>query len=168
MMADDDDFVPDSEDFLDDEVSSIVSKGKASRKRQVKPKVVSDWTDTDIFKLISCVEALPMLWNAGDAKYRNKIDRQSAWKEMSETNFDNKFSATELMAKWSNIRIQYRSYDSKLRKTKSGQGAVEQVKWKFFDVMSFVGRAEATQTAMNVSNLVGFSCLRNLLHFVIF
>lgn len=95
-----------------------------------------------------------MLWNAKDEKYRNKIERQSAWKHISEADFDGKFNDTELMAKWSNMRIQYRSYFSKYRKTKSGQGASAPVKWKFYEALDFVGRAENEQTDSTVSNLV--------------
>lgn len=163
-MADDDNYVPDSDDLsLDDDfVLTQSKKTKATKRRQVKPKVSSEWSDEEMFKLIECVEGYPMLWNAKDIKYRNKVDRQSAWKEMESNVFDGKFSAGEIMAKWSNMRIQYRSYDAKIRKTKSGQGAVEQVRWKFFNAMDFVGRAEASQTATTVSNLVCFFCLSNL------
>lgn len=124
------------------------------KKRQVKRKVSSDWSDDEMFKLISCVECLPMLWNAKDEKYRNRIERQSAWKQMSEADFDNKFTVDEIMAKWSNMRIQYRSYFAKYRKNKSGQGANEPVKWKFYGAMDFVGQAEEEQTSTTVSNLV--------------
>lgn len=129
-------------------------KTTQSKKRQIKPKVCSDWSDNEIFKLISCVECVPMLWNAKDEKYRNKIERQSAWKHISETEFDSKFSDNELMAKWSNMRIQYRSYLAKNRKTKSGQGTKDSIKWKFYEAKDFVGRAEEEQTASTVSNLV--------------
>lgn len=139
---------------LDDEwKSELIAQPK---KRQVKPKVCSVWSEQDIFKLISCVECMPMLWNAQDEKYRNKTERQSAWKHISETDFDGKFKESEIMAKWSNIRIQYRSYFAKYRKTKSGQGASEQVKWKFYEAMDFVGRAEEEQTSTTVSNMVCF------------
>ena len=100
------------------------------------------------------VECLPMLWNALDEKYRNRIERQTAWKVMSEVDFDHKFNENELMAKWTNIRIQYRSYFSRNRKTKSGQEANEPVKWKFYEAMDFIGRAEEEQTPTTVSNLV--------------
>lgn len=117
-------------DNLDDdptyELSSTQKKKTTQpKKRQIKPKVLSDWSDNEMFKLISCVECMPMLW------------------------IDN-----ELMAKWSNMCIQYRSYFAKYRKTKSGQGASESVKWKFYDATDFVGRAEEDQTAATVSNLV--------------
>lgn len=147
-------------DEIDDPTYGLSSNQKKKttqpKKRQIKPKVLSDWSDNEMFKLISCVECVPMLWNARDLKYRNKIERQSAWKQMSENEFDKKFNDNELMAKWSNMRIQYRSYFAKYRKSKSGQGASESAKWKFYDAMDFVGRAEEEQTAATVSNLVCF------------
>lgn len=157
------------EEYLDDNFdedptygtkSAAKKKQPQSKKRQTKPKVSSDWSDDDIFKLITCVELVPMLWNAKDEKYRNKFERQSAWKHMSEVDFEGKFSDSELLAKWSNIRIQYRSYYSKYQKTKSGQETDEPVKWKFYEAIDFVGRAEQEQTAITVSNLV---CVQNII-----
>lgn len=154
-----DDVVDDLDDDPTYELSSTQKKKVTqTKKRQIKPKVSSEWSDIEIFKLISCVECVPMLWNARDLKYRNKIERQSAWKQISENEFDKKFTDNELMAKWSNMRIQYRSYFAKYRKGKFGQGANEAVKWEFFDAMDFVGRAEVEQTAETVSNLVCFYC----------
>lgn len=171
-MADDDVqdldvFHSDSMELLKDDLvneskkptTSKTTTTKTKRRQQVRPKVASEWTDYEMFKLIECVEGLPVLWNAKHSKYRNKIDRQAAWKDMVFDVFDEKFSAAEIMAKWSNMRIQYRSYDAKIRKTKSGQGAMDVVKWKFFNAMEFVDRAEASQSAATVSNLVYYVCL---------
>lgn len=91
-----------------------------------------------------------MLWNPNNKKYRNKIERQSAWKQMSDADFDNKFTDDQLVAKWSNMRIQYRSYFAKYREKKSG----DTIKWKYYEAMSFVDRAEEQQTSTTVSNLV--------------
>lgn len=132
----------------------------SSKKRQVKAKVVSEWTDAEIFKIISCVECLLLLWDAKDPKYKNREARNSAWNTISEVDFDSKFTDHELQAKWTNLRIQYRSYVSKLQKTKSGQGAEENAtcKWKFYNSMQFVGSSEQEQTSATVSNMV-CSCL---------
>lgn len=146
-MIDEDLFEHESLDNVDDgpslQLNSSTQKNKTTqpKKRQIKPKVCSEWSDHDIFKLISCVECMPVLWNAKDEKYRNKIERQSAWKQVSEIEFGSKYTDSELMAKWSNIRIQYRSYYTKCHKTKSGQGVNEQVKWKFYEAMYFIGHA---------------------------
>ncbi|CAH1106913.1 unnamed protein product [Psylliodes chrysocephalus] len=137
-------------------IGSLLSKRKKnthSKKRQVKPKVSMEWTDDDVFKLITCVESVPMLWYAKDRKYCNKVERVAAWQHMSEVDFNSKFTDADLIAKWSNIRIQYRSYFAKSRKTKFCQGAQEEVKWKFYQVMNFIGRAEEEQTTDTISNL---------------
>lgn len=140
--------------------TSSTTKKKASKKRQAKPKVEAEWTEPEIFKMINCVECLPLLWNAQDEKYKNRGARNSAWKDMSELEFESKFTDHELQAKWTNLRIQYRSYLSKSQKTKSGQGAEDHVtcKWKFFEAMQFVGSTEQEQTSATVSNMVCF-CL---------
>lgn len=168
----DEEYLEDEQDiddnWLEDTTSSTASSKsneipakagaiKPPKKKQTKPKVTAEWSEEDVFKLIGCVELVPMLWNAKDEKYRNKIERTSAWNQMSEIYFENKFSGSELLAKWSNVRIQYRGYFTKYHKTKSGQGAdepVEAVKWKFYEAMGFVGRAEDEQTGISISNLV--------------
>lgn len=105
-------------------------------------------------KLISCVECVLMLWNAKNQNYKNKVERQTAWKHMSELDFESKFTDDELLVKWTHIRIQYRSYFAKFRKTKSGQGVETEIKWKFYRAMSFLGKAEEEQTPNTVSNMV--------------
>lgn len=122
-----------------------------SKNPRKKPKVVKDWEDEDICKLISLVELKCCLWNAVDEGYHNKMMRDNAWRHIAES-FEGKFSQTDLNAKWTNLRIQYRSYAARA-KTKSGQGCVETPKWKFFSAMGFVGRAEDKQTQITVSNL---------------
>lgn len=148
--------------------SSSITKKTTSKKRQAKPKVEAEWTDPEIFKMINCVECLPLLWNAKDEKYKNRVARNSAWNDMSELDFDSKFTDHELQAKWTNLRIQYRSYLSKNQKTKSGQGAEDHItcKWKFFEAMKFVGSTEQEQTSATVSNMVCFSLYKlNLTRF---
>lgn len=119
-----------------------------------KPKVVSEWSDTEVFKLITCVQEHSALWDAGDIQYRNKHERTKLWNEMSENEFGSKLRGTELLAKWSNLRIQYRSYATKKRKY--GQAAPPPIHWKFFSAMQFVGHADWEQTASTESNLVSF------------
>ncbi|XP_075149547.1 uncharacterized protein LOC142223552 [Haematobia irritans] len=121
-----------------------------NKKPRTKPKVVKDWEDEDVFKLITFVESQPCLWNAGDEGYHNKMLRDNAWKSICE-GFEDKFSQIDVNAKWTNLRIQYRGYAARA-KTKSGQGYVEQPKWKFFNAMSFVGRVEDQQTQRTISN----------------
>lgn len=90
--------------------SSSTTKRKESKKRQGKPKVEAIGLIRKFFKLIICVECLPLLWNAQDEKYKNRVARKSSWKDMSELDFEYKFTDNELQAKWTNLRIQYRSY----------------------------------------------------------
>lgn len=52
----------------------------ATRKRtRAKPKVITEWNEDDVFKLISCVEVEPITWNAAHKDYSNKIARSNAW-----------------------------------------------------------------------------------------
>lgn len=144
------DYTPNSKKIIGKRNAKTSKPAKSSTK---KPKVATDWTDEEVFKLIACVELQPPLWNAGDAKYKNRIERNKIWNEMSENEFESKFDAEQLLAKWTNVRIQYRSYAAK--KTKSGQEAeAPAINWKFFSSMAFVGRAEVEQTALTESNLV--------------
>ncbi|XP_055524911.1 uncharacterized protein LOC129718289 isoform X3 [Wyeomyia smithii] len=152
-MADQDSYEEEFPDDCNDELSSAQeNKHTRVKKRQAKPKVCSTWSDEETAKLISCVKYLPVLWNVREKKYRNKIARQNAWKKISENAFDRKFNDSELMAKWANMRIQYRSYFTKYGKTKSGHGDNNPVKWKFYETMHFIGRDEEEQTETAVSN----------------
>lgn len=124
-----------------------------STKRSVK-KVLAEWDDESILKLISAVEMHECLWNAGVKEYRNKSHRDDAWKDVF-NNFGEKYTVDELSAKWANLRIQFKSYAAKFRKTKSGQGTGEnQVHWRFFKSMLFIEAAERDQSTYSESNLV--------------
>ncbi|XP_058985707.1 uncharacterized protein LOC131805936 [Musca domestica] len=122
------------------------------KKSRGKPKVAKEWAEEDIFKLIALVEEQSCLWNAGCDGYHNKILRDNAWRHISEQ-FDDKYTPADLTAKWTNLRIQYRGYAAR-SKTKSGQGAIEPPKWRFFNVMKFVGRNEEAQTQDTISNIL--------------
>lgn len=122
------------------------------KKAKTKPRVVREWLEEDVFKLISLVEEKQCLWDASFDGYHNKGLRESAWYNISE-HFNLKYATTDLNAKWTNLRIQYRGYASR-NKTKSGQGTVEVPKWRFYNAMSFVGRAEDRQTQETISNLL--------------
>lgn len=133
--------------------SRSVQKRPRTAKATKKSKNGVEWTDDEVFKLITCVESRPALWNPGDGKYKNRVERTKLWNEISENEFVSKYDGSQLLNKWSNVRIQYRSYASK--KTKSGQEAEAPINWKFFSSMAFVGRTEAEQTSTTESNLVG-------------
>lgn len=127
-------------------------EGHVKKKKAQKPKVVSEWSENDVFKLIACVQEHPALWDARDSQYRNKQERAKLWDEMSKNEFQSKYAGAELLAKWSNTRIQFRSYSNK--KPKSGDAAPAPVNWKYFSAMQFIGHAECDQTALTESNLV--------------
>lgn len=162
------------EDSFDDE---DYTPNKNKKRTRAKPKVVARWNDADIFKLISYVEVEPATWNAAHKDYSNKYARSLAWGRVAEkcngilVNFFqsvlvffncsvgfffqflvDKYTEADLSAKWSNLRIQFRSYMVRCTKTRSGQGTEEAPRWKFYSAMSFVGRAEAIQTSETVSN----------------
>lgn len=107
------------------------------------------------------------MWDARDSQYRNKHARTKLWNEISENEFDSKFRGVELLAKWFNVRIQFRSYAGK--KPKSGQSASPPINWKFFAAMLFVGHAECEQTALTESNLVSAYSIKcsNCFHLIV-
>lgn len=143
----DDDFIV-YEGETEEELPTPVAKSKRK-----KPKVATEWTDEDTFKLISSVEVNEQLWNASHPQYRNKTERTSIWQTISQIDFDNRFNEHDLLAKWTNIRIQFRGYAAKAKKTKSGQGATSATKWKFFSAMQFIDKAEEDQLSQCESNL---------------
>lgn len=142
--GDDDDYVPPTE---------LSKKSGKGGKRSTK-KVLAEWDDDGIVKLISCVETHECLWNAKLKEYRNKNQRDAAWKEVFNI-FEEKYPINELSAKWANLRIQFKSYAAKFKKTKSGQGTGEyNVHWRFFKPMLFILSAEHEQSTNSESNLV--------------
>ncbi|XP_037824008.1 uncharacterized protein LOC119612290 [Lucilia sericata] len=134
------------QNFADMDVKEPVAK-----KARTKPKSFKDWEENDIFKLISLVEAEPCLWNASMDGYHNKAIRDIGWLNIAD-NFEPAYSVVDVTTKWTNLRIQYRGYAAR-SKTKSGQGTMEMPKWKYFNAMAFVGRAEDHQTQPTISNL---------------
>lgn len=138
---------PNSEDSFEEKVTS-----KRTRNRS---KVTAEWSESNIRKLISAVELNECLWNANHADYKNRNKRNRAWAHMSEDDFDSKHDGGELNSKWSNLRIQFKSYWAKSKKKKSGQGTDDnKVSWKYFDQMAFVAAAEAKQSTPTESTLV--------------
>lgn len=151
-------FNENSEHFSDEDsllMPVVTFATRKSKTRSKKPKVVSEWSDTEVFKLITCVHEHSVLWDARNIQYRNKHERTKLWDEMSENEFGSKFGGSELVAKWSNLRIQYRSYATKKRKF--GQVKPPPIYWKFYSAMKFVEHADREQNASTESNLV--SCV---------
>lgn len=144
---------------FEDELKGKKKKTSKSRKRN-RSKVSVEWTEELTTKLICAVEVQDLLWNAGHKDYKNRALRNTAWSEMSENIFDGEFDAAQLNAKWSNLRIQFKSYYAKNKQTKSGQEAGQnKVYWKYYNSMMFVMAAEEKQTAHTESNLVSMICI---------
>ena len=51
-----------------------------AKKPRSKPKVVKEWDEDDVFKLITLVEGETCLWNAVYDGYHNKIARDNVWR----------------------------------------------------------------------------------------
>lgn len=61
----------------------------------------------------------------------------------------------EVVTKWSNLRVQFRSYETKMKVTQSGQGANEnKVHWKYFNSMRFRTGASLDKASESVFTLV--------------
>lgn len=152
--------------FEDDDYVPVPKRTKTTKKPA--KKVLSEWDDGAIGKLILCVEQQPCLWNPKLKEYKNRNVRDAAWKEIRDI-FDEKYSVEELNAKWANLRIQFKSYTSKVRKTKSGQAAVDQqVHWRFFKPMLFIQSCENEHYSTSETNLVSQIFIMNFIVFYIF
>lgn len=92
------------------------SIGSQQIKEKPKRKKVNsnDWTDSPTIQLIEYVETHPCIWNKGLKEYHNKTIRNAAWREISDM-FEEKISTHDLIAKWSNLRIQFSSYAKKIK-----------------------------------------------------
>lgn len=129
---------------------------RSTPKKRSRRKVFVEWTDENILKLIGAVELEECLWNAGNCDYKNKIKRMCLWRDISERDFSGNYSADDLLAKWTNIRIQFKTQVSKNKMTKSGQGTEAKREWKFYQAMKFIEQAEKEQRSTTISNLVRF------------
>lgn len=146
---------PDDLDTVCDNRPMAAQPKNAKGKRR---KVSAEWNEEKIVSLIAAVESQDCLWNAGHKDYKNRNLRSKVWDEIAENIFKNGFNADELGAKWSNLRIQFKSYHAKAKQSKSGQGANEkQISWKYYSHMLFVAAAEEEQSTQSVSNLVSYT-----------
>ncbi|XP_055543314.1 uncharacterized protein LOC129728872 [Wyeomyia smithii] len=135
------------------DVSNEVADEPAYKKRR-RPKVDITWDEQNIANLISVLECHECLWNAGNVFYKNRAKRDAAWQEIAENVFHQKYDTAQLNAKWTNLRIQFKSYHSKVKKGgKSGQAALPKTYWKHYGQMLFVSAAEENYTQETESNL---------------
>ncbi|XP_030387515.1 uncharacterized protein LOC115634098 [Scaptodrosophila lebanonensis] len=109
-----------------------------------KQKLSKGWSDANTIKLISLVETHPVLWNARNKEYSNKMARNRAWESIA-GQFYETFEVEDLRTKWTNLRIQYRKNASRSRT--SPEKVIQ--KWKFFDYMFFVGPVEVEDAKRN-------------------
>lgn len=125
-------------------------------KKRKSRKITTDWTDEKVAALIGSVEDEPVLWNATLQEYRNKIKRDSAWKNMSEVVFENAIGPSELNTKWQSLRCQYKDQLNRAIKKKSGQGTDENytVRWKHYEQMKFLDSGDGSETTETTSNLM--------------
>lgn len=125
----------------------VTTTPKTARKTKKRARtVLHEWNDSEINNLISAVETKVELWKSNHELYKNKLKKDAAWRDISENVFDSKLSSSELNTKWSNLRVQYKTYAAKYKLKPSGSGAQTINKWKFFDCMSFIdGNNESIQ-----------------------
>ncbi|XP_055619500.1 uncharacterized protein LOC129764447 [Toxorhynchites rutilus septentrionalis] len=123
------------------------------KKKRKRGKVEAAWDEANINKLISAVEENDCIWNAGNKEYKNRDMRDASWQHITENVFDGQYSVAEVCAKWTNLRIQFRSYHAKENKRKSDQGAYSRISWRFYRQMMFINNAEDQQTEKSESNL---------------
>ncbi|XP_058467109.1 uncharacterized protein LOC131440029 isoform X2 [Malaya genurostris] len=122
---------------MDDDLSEFLVP-KEERKRE-RVKVVIEWTCDAIMRLISAVHKRPLLWNSEHPDHVSKILRETAWQGIAQDEFEDQYDADQLIAKWNNLRIQFKAYWSKTKRSKarhdSGQ---KKVIWRYFRPMAFL------------------------------
>ncbi|KAH8405291.1 hypothetical protein KR222_002902 [Zaprionus bogoriensis] len=132
-------------EYEDGEDEASLSENKTQAKR-VRPKVNSTWTTAEICKLIALVKKETCIWDVADSAYANKQLKKNAWSRVSE-GLDSQYRDSEMHAKWSNLRIQYRINQRKARTS-----------WRFFNALSFLTAGTAagspceTKAALSLYN----------------
>lgn len=127
-------------------------EGKKSKKiyKQIRPKVNGEWSHEDIVKLITAVEQRPTLWDISSPQY--KLPKTVAWQEIADS-FGER-TADECKAKWSNLRVTFKTNLSKSKRQKSGAAAGGFIVWKYFNSMMFLDVNETSQTTESISSMV--------------
>ncbi|XP_032599130.1 uncharacterized protein LOC116806505 [Drosophila grimshawi] len=83
---------------------------KSKKQKQQKKKNV--WLKRDIDKLISLVKEDKFVWNTNHAEYNNRLGKKLFWLKVAK-DFDMKFNAAEVHAKWIALRKQYINHRKK-------------------------------------------------------
>lgn len=129
-------------------------KAQASNKirkvyKQIRPKVNTEWSHDDIIKLITAVEERPTLWDISSPQY--KLPKTPIWQEIAD--FIEERTADECKAKWSNLRVTFKTNLSKSKRQKSGSAAGGTIVWKYFNSMMFLEVNETSQTSESISSM---------------
>lgn len=132
--------------------SQNITQQSAKRKRTTRATIQHKWEEEDINQLIGAVEERQPLWNPAQKEHSNRNTVKMLWNEVYEDVFKQKFDAGEIICKWNNLRVQWRTYDAKYKGTKSGQAYAPKQKWQFFDSLQFL-RINEPNNMIAVSNL---------------
>lgn len=102
-------------------------------KKRSRMKVLKDWHQEAISKLIDAVKAEELLWNTEHDHYKTRTMRDLAWSKISKESFHGQYDPEQLNAKWSNLRIQFKQYYFKLKNEKSMK-----ITWRYYKQMLFL------------------------------
>lgn len=130
------------------------------KRRNYAKKVERKWTEEEIERLISAVEERRLLWDVGAAEY--KLPKIDAWQEVADA--VGNITMDDAKAKWSNLRITFKTNLNKYRSKKSGQGTDELVTihWRYFDSLMFLEANDVQQSSESTSSLTLVSFLSSL------
>lgn len=119
--------------------------------KQKRAKVTAEWSHEDICKLIKAVEERRTVWDFSSPEY--KLPKISAWQEIAD--LMGNATPDECKAKWSNLRVTFKTNLAKYRSHKSGQGADESftIVWKYFKSMLFLESNDVRQSTESVSSM---------------
>lgn len=145
--------------------TTVVSTPKPSKRaRKSAPKVTGNWSPEDIDQLISKVESFPCIWNASISVGDKDRDRRAAaWTAVTDV-FGDRFTTQQCSAKWQSLRATQRKSISEMKLKKSGDGASQKPRWRYFDAMAFVTTTESSNYTVSQSNMV--SLFRFVLPFI--
>ncbi|XP_058812570.1 uncharacterized protein LOC131677055 isoform X1 [Topomyia yanbarensis] len=130
---------------VEDDLSEFVVT-KVERKRE-RVKVAIDWCSDAIIKLIFAVRDKQLLWNPEHSDHMSKLKRDAVWKEIAHEVFDDQYEADQLVAKWNNLRIQFKSYWAKHRRSWADRGG-KQISWKYYKPMLFIAGNKRSSVKM--------------------
>lgn len=137
-LASDAEAIGDNNSGTSSEIDSYPPKPLKTR-HQNRPKVRTEWTDKNVYKLIAFVRNNAELWEArSKCKIKTGTTRNSRnnlWNDLSKTVFRSRFDPVELAAKWTHLRVQYRNYAH--RKVIPGR-PVHPIIWRFYRYMQFI------------------------------